>query len=72
MYICNCNGITEREIRGAVELGCGSIGDLKRELGVASCCGKCLPEAERLLGACRGACSGACAPPPNAMAFGHD
>lgn len=49
MYVCNCNGITEREIRGALELGCASVDDLKRDLGVASCCGKCLPEACQLV-----------------------
>ena len=57
MYICNCNGVTEREIRGAVELGCATVADLKRELGVASCCGKCLPEASKLVRACAGSCT---------------
>jgi bacterioferritin-associated ferredoxin len=49
VYICICNAVTDREIRGAVQLGCRSIDDLKRDLGVASCCGKCEPEACRLL-----------------------
>jgi bacterioferritin-associated ferredoxin len=49
MYICNCNGITESEIRGAVELGCATLKDLQRDLGVASCCGRCVPEASKLL-----------------------
>jgi len=63
MYICICNAITEREVRGAVTLGCNSLGDLKRDLGVATCCGKCEPEARRLLRDCRaGSCPGmACA-----------
>lgn len=52
MYICNCNGITEREIQGAVELGCASVADLTRDLGVGSCCGKCVPEARKLLRHC--------------------
>jgi bacterioferritin-associated ferredoxin len=52
MYICNCNGITEREIRGAAELGCASLEDLRRDLGVASCCGKCADEASRVLVGC--------------------
>jgi bacterioferritin-associated ferredoxin len=54
MYICNCRGITEREIRGAVELGCATLRDLQRELGVATCCGKCLPQASGLLRSCGG------------------
>ena len=41
MYVCVCNGITDREIRGAVKLGARSLGDLKDTLGVATCCGRC-------------------------------
>ena len=57
MYVCNCNGITEREIRGAADLGCATLADLSRELGVATCCGKCAPEARRVLNACSGCSS---------------
>jgi len=63
MYICNCNGITETTIRQAVELGCSSLEDLRRDLGVASCCGRCAPDARRLLGRCAapgGAAPGRC------------
>ena len=52
MYICNCMGITEREIRGAADLGCQTVNDLSRELGVGTCCGKCVPEARSLLRTC--------------------
>lgn len=52
MYICICNGITEREIRGAAELGCITLDDLSRDLGVATCCGKCEHEAKRVLDSC--------------------
>lgn len=55
MYICNCMGITEREIRGAADLGCETVKDLSRELGVGTCCGKCVPEARNLLHGCCGA-----------------
>ncbi len=41
MYVCVCNAITDREIRGAVKLGARSLGDLKETLGVATCCGRC-------------------------------
>ena len=64
MYVCNCNGITEREVRGAIELGCSTLDDLQRELGVAACCGRCRPQAEGLLIAC------ACA--AGATKLGHD
>lgn len=61
MYICICNAVTDGEIRGAISLGSATLHDLKRDLGVASCCGKCEPDARRVLGECRGcpsACSG--------------
>ena len=54
MYICNCMGVTDREIRGAAELGCESMADLSRDLGVGTCCGKCVPEAASLLRNCCG------------------
>lgn len=52
MYLCNCSGITEKEIRGAVELGCATLKDLQRDLGVATCCGRCVPDASKLLRSC--------------------
>jgi bacterioferritin-associated ferredoxin len=52
MYICICNAVTEREIRGAVSLGSACVGDLRRDLGVASCCGKCESEAHRIIREC--------------------
>ena len=57
MYICNCMGITEREIRGAAQLGCESVADLSRDLGLGTCCGKCLPEASGVLRRCGQACA---------------
>jgi bacterioferritin-associated ferredoxin len=41
MYVCVCNGITDREIRTAVELGARSLAELQSTLGVATCCGRC-------------------------------
>jgi bacterioferritin-associated ferredoxin len=52
MYICNCNGITESEIQGAVDLGCASVADLTRALGIGTCCGKCVPDARKVLAVC--------------------
>jgi bacterioferritin-associated ferredoxin len=59
MFICICNAITDREIRGAASLGSASLDDLKRDLGVATCCGKCAGEACRVLDECTRACHGA-------------
>ena len=61
MYVCICNAVTDREIRGAVDLGCSSFGELQRDLGVGTCCGKCEPEARRLLGHCAQCTRGGCA-----------
>ena len=52
MYICICNAVTEREIVGAADLGCRTIEDLRRDLGVGNCCGKCVPEARNVLRKC--------------------
>lgn len=52
MYICNCNGITEGQIRDAADRGCCSLRDLSRDLAVGTCCGKCVPEARKLLRQC--------------------
>ncbi len=49
MYVCICNGITDREIRACVEQGACSLADLQRQLGVATCCGRCEVHARELL-----------------------
>ena len=41
MYVCICNGVTEREIRQAVTLGVTTLHELREGLGVAENCGKC-------------------------------
>ncbi|MBY0269367.1 MAG: (2Fe-2S)-binding protein [Burkholderiales bacterium] len=56
MYICVCNGVTEREIRSSIEAGARSLDDLQRELGVASGCGQCKQEAKCLLREVRREC----------------
>lgn len=42
MIVCVCNNISDREIRQAVDLGLNSMSDLRKELGVGTCCGKCV------------------------------
>lgn len=41
MYVCLCKGITDTQIRAAVQDGASSIQELRNTLGVASQCGKC-------------------------------
>jgi bacterioferritin-associated ferredoxin len=51
MIICVCKAVSDRHIRAAVKNGAASVRDLSRELGLGSCCGKCLPEAKATLSA---------------------
>ncbi|WP_199153140.1 (2Fe-2S)-binding protein [Chromobacterium sp. ASV23] len=41
MYVCLCNAVTDSQIRQAVYGGATRMCDLRRELGIASDCGKC-------------------------------
>lgn len=41
MYVCICKGITDTQIRAAVQDGASSLRDVSHSLGVASQCGKC-------------------------------
>ena len=49
MYVCICNGVTDRDIREAASRGASTLKDLRRELGVASDCGKCASCAREVL-----------------------
>lgn len=51
MIICVCKAVSDRHIRTAVNGGATCLRDLTRELGVGTCCGKCLPEARATLSA---------------------
>ncbi len=41
MFVCICKGITDTQIRAAVQDGARSIREVRNHLGVASQCGKC-------------------------------
>ncbi len=49
MYICVCQAVTERQITVAVNQGARTLKDLRRELGVASECGRCASCANQCL-----------------------
>jgi bacterioferritin-associated ferredoxin len=49
MIVCVCNNISDREIRQAVDLGLSSMADLYKELGVGTCCGKCVSYAREVM-----------------------
>jgi len=41
MYVCVCKGITDSQIRNAVNEGAESLRAVRDTLGVATQCGKC-------------------------------
>ena len=49
MYVCICNGVTERDIRQAAEAGCTSLPELTLRTGCGSTCGTCLDTAAAVL-----------------------
>jgi bacterioferritin-associated ferredoxin len=51
MIICVCKAVSDRHIRTAVDCGATSMRDLSRQLGIGTCCGKCVPEARAALSA---------------------
>jgi len=53
MIVCICNNISDRQIRQAVNSGMNSMSELRNELGVGTCCGKCHTCAKQVLQECR-------------------
>jgi len=49
MYVCVCNAVTDRDIGGAVAGGCSSLRELREQLGVGACCGRCTGCAREVL-----------------------
>ncbi len=49
MYVCICNGITDRAIREAVAAGVSSLTELERRTGCSGACGSCAELAEQVL-----------------------
>ncbi len=49
MYVCLCRAVTDRQIRTSVENGASSFREVRDELDVGTCCGRCVPEARELI-----------------------
>ena len=49
MYVCVCNGITDRQIRDVAAAGCRSVAELTMRTGAGAGCGSCLDVAARIL-----------------------
>lgn len=59
MFVCVCKAVSDKSIVNAVDEGARSVADLRRTLGLGSCCGKCVPAARSLI---RERCHGDSAP----------
>jgi len=55
MYVCICRGITDSQLRAAIDDGARDMREVSRCLGVATQCGKCGRHARTLLKAAHGA-----------------
>lgn len=49
MYVCNCNGIRECELRRAALRAAGDAEAVYAALGKRPNCGQCLDEADRII-----------------------
>jgi bacterioferritin-associated ferredoxin len=58
MYICNCNAVTDADIRREVAGGVQSFAQLQERTGCSDCCGSCEAEARDALAKAHGAVNG--------------
>jgi bacterioferritin-associated ferredoxin len=49
MYVCLCNGVTERDIRQTAAAGCRTMAELTMRTGCGAGCGSCVAMATELL-----------------------
>ena len=49
MFICVCNAVSDRAIAAAIDDGARSVADLRRQLRLGTCCGKCVPAAREMI-----------------------
>ena len=49
MYVCLCNGISDRQIRECLDRGASCLDDVQARLPVANCCGACEDTAREVI-----------------------
>ncbi len=49
MIVCICHNVSDRAIREALEAGATSLQQIREQLNVGSCCGKCNAFAKTLV-----------------------
>jgi bacterioferritin-associated ferredoxin len=49
MLVCHCKGLTDRDVRSAIEAGACTRREVTRSCGAGSVCGGCRPLIDELL-----------------------
>jgi len=49
MFVCICKGITEQDIRDAVNNGADTFKSIKEQLAVSTQCGGCVTHAKQII-----------------------
>ncbi|MBI1207957.1 MAG: bacterioferritin-associated ferredoxin [Azospirillum sp.] len=49
MYVCNCHGFNEKEVKRALRAGLRTVSGICRHMDHRPQCGKCIPDIVRLL-----------------------
>ncbi|GAA4999830.1 (2Fe-2S)-binding protein [Acinetobacter puyangensis] len=49
MYVCLCRGITDQDIKDAMQNGAQSYREVRDMLDLGTCCGRCAPEAKSII-----------------------
>ncbi len=49
MFVCLCKGVTDTQIKESINNGATKLSQVRRELGVATQCCKCLPLARSII-----------------------
>lgn len=51
MIVCVCKNVSDRDIRAAIAEGATSLKQVRAELAVATCCGKCAVQVKSIVDA---------------------
>lgn len=51
MYVCLCRGITDQDIKEALQNGAQNYREVREMLDLGTCCGRCAPEAKAIISA---------------------
>ena len=49
MWVCHCKGVTDRQIRSAINAGARTVMEIGANCRAGTGCGSCVPEVCRLL-----------------------